>query len=78
MKWRSHQILTPPAEDEIAEMEPEDLVHLHQIYHEAIENAEKDPFRYGFRLPHWGKAEEQLSEVTLNPLKIILADIFLQ
>jgi hypothetical protein len=64
MKWRSHQILTPPSEDEIAEMEPEDLVHLHQIYHEAIENAEKDPFRYGFRLPHWSKAEEQLSEVT--------------
>jgi len=64
MKWRSHQILTPPSEDEIAEMEPEELVELHKIYHEAIENAEKDPFRYGFRLPHWGKAEEQLSEVT--------------
>ena len=64
MKWRSHQILTPPSEDEIAEMEPEELVELHKVYHEAIENAERDPYRYGFRLPHWGKAEEQLSEVT--------------
>jgi len=64
MKWRSHQILTPPSEDEIAEMEPEELMDIHRIYHEAIENADKDPFRYGFRLPHWGKAEEQLSEVT--------------
>lgn len=64
MKWRSHQILSPPTDDEIAEMEPEDLITLHQVYHEAIENAEKDPFRYGFRLPHWGKAEEQLQDVT--------------
>jgi hypothetical protein len=45
-------------------MEPDDLIELHRIYHEAIENAEKDPFRYGFRLPHWEKAEEQLSQVS--------------
>ena len=64
MKWRSHQILTPPSEDEIAEMEPEELMDIHRIYHEAIENADKDPFRYGFKLPHWLKAEEALSQVT--------------
>jgi hypothetical protein len=45
-------------------MEPDDLIELHRIYHEAIENAEKDPFRYGFRLPHWEKAEEQLAQVS--------------
>ena len=64
MKWSPHQILTPPSEDEIAEMEPEELMEIHRIYHEAIENAEKDPFRYGFKLPHWVKAEEALLEVT--------------
>ena len=64
MQWRKHPILQPPSDDEVALMEPDDLIELHRIYHEAIENAEKDPFRYGFRLPHWEKAEEQLSQVS--------------
>lgn len=64
MKWRVHQILKPPSDDEIAVMEPNELVDLHRVYHEAIENAETDPYRYGFRLPHWERAEEHLSEVS--------------
>jgi len=63
MKWRSHQILTPPSDEEIAVMEPEEIVEFHRIYHEAIENAQIDPYRYGFRLPHWEMAEKQLAEV---------------
>jgi len=63
MNWRSHQILTPPTDEELSVMEPDEIVEFHRVYHEAIENAENDPFRYGFRLPHWEKAEEQLSEV---------------
>lgn len=63
MIWRKHAILTPPTDEEMAVMEAADLVELHRIYHEAIENAEKDPYHYGFRLPHWEKAEEQLKEV---------------
>jgi hypothetical protein len=64
MQWRKHPILQPPTDDEVAIMEPDELVELHRVYHEAIDNAEKDPFRYGFRLPHWEKAEEQLQEVS--------------
>jgi len=64
MQWRKHPILQPPSDDEVALMEPDDLIELHRVYHEAIENSEKDPFRYGFRLPHWEKAEEQLSQVS--------------
>ena len=64
MQWRKHPILQPPSDDEVALMEPDDLIELHRIYHEAIDNAEKDPFRYGFRLPHWEKAEEQLAQVS--------------
>jgi hypothetical protein len=64
MQWRKHPILQPPSDDEVALMEPDDLIELHRVYHEAIENAEKDPFRYGFRLPHWEKAEEQLAQVS--------------
>jgi len=63
MIWRKHQILTPPSDEELAVMTPEDVLEIHRIYHEAIENAEKDPYQYGFQLPHWKKAEEQLGEV---------------
>lgn len=64
MKWRSHPILQPPSDEEIAVMEPDEIVEFHRIHHEAIENAERDPYRYGFRLPHWAKAEEQMAEVS--------------
>jgi hypothetical protein len=63
MIWRKHQILTPPSDEELAVMTPEDVLEIHRVYHEAIENAEKDPYQYGFQLPHWKKAEEQLGEV---------------
>jgi hypothetical protein len=63
MIWRKHQILTPPTDEELIQMTPEEVLSLHKVYHEAIENAEKDPYTYGFRLPHWAKAEEQLHEV---------------
>lgn len=43
-------------------MEPQILADLWQVYHEAIENAERDPFRYGFKLPHWEDAECLLKE----------------
>jgi len=64
MIWRKHPILEPPTDEEIVELDEETLLEIHAIYHEAIENAERDPYRFGFRLPHWDKAEEQLAEVT--------------
>jgi len=63
MIWRQHQILKPPTDEELAQMTPEEVLQIHRVYHEAIENAEKDPYEYGFRLPHWTKAETQLEEV---------------
>jgi hypothetical protein len=41
-------------------MQPEVLASLYDIYHQAIENSIRDPYRYGFKLPHWKKAEELL------------------
>lgn len=64
MNWRPHAILTPPTDAELIEMDAPDLIELHRVYHEAIENAEKDPYRYGFKLPHWTKAEEAMQEVS--------------
>jgi hypothetical protein len=62
VKWKPHPILKRPSDEEIAEMDPETLIRVHEVYHEAIENAEKDPYRYGFILPHWKAADNLLSE----------------
>jgi hypothetical protein len=43
-------------------MSPEKVVELWTIYHEAIEAAEHDPYRYGFVLPHWEKADSLIGE----------------
>jgi hypothetical protein len=64
MNWRKHPILAPPTDEEISSMEPDELVSLYKTYHEAIANSENDPYRFGFRLPHWSRAEEQLKDVS--------------
>lgn len=43
-------------------MEPEKLAELWEIYHESIENSERDPYRYGFVLPNWNHADALLAE----------------
>lgn len=58
LTWRPHPVLKPPSEAEIARMAPDALVSLWETYHEAIDNAATDPYRYGWVLPHWEKAEE--------------------
>ena len=60
MKWRKHPVLTPPSPAELAKMEPEQLVKLHEAYHQALENSERDPYRYGFALPHWEYGDKAL------------------
>jgi len=44
-------------------MEPDELLAIHEVREQAIRDAQDDPYRYGFRLPHWERAEEQLKEV---------------
>ncbi len=58
--WKSHPLLVPPTVEEMARMEPSKLMDLHTMYHDAIENAEQDPYRYGFELTSWGKADDLL------------------
>jgi hypothetical protein len=58
IEWQPHELLTPPSLEEMAALEPEELVELHRLYHEAIENSGKDPFRYGFLLPNWRRSWE--------------------
>lgn len=62
IKWKRHQFLQPPTDAEIARMEPDELLKIHQVYHEAIENAEKDPLKYGFELDPWHDADKLLQK----------------
>lgn len=61
LQWKEHPILKPPSDDELLAMEPAELVELHRTYHSAISNADKDPYRYGFELPHWKRVDETLA-----------------
>jgi len=60
--WKNHPLLTPPNDREMASMQPEKIMELWSIYHDAIDNAERDPYRYGFRLAHWKRAEDLLKK----------------
>jgi len=60
MKWTPHKLLEIPSDEEIAEMEPEELIELHRMREEAISNESKDKFRYGFKFENWGKLETQM------------------
>lgn len=63
LSFRDHPILKPPTPEEMAVMEPEQLAALHKLYHEALSNAERDPYRYGFVLENWRLAEQLFSQV---------------
>lgn len=62
LAWKPHPLLPIPTDEEFAVMEPEEIVRYHHEHHEAIANAERDPFRYGFRLAHWDKVVTSLAE----------------
>lgn len=59
--FRKHALLKPPSIHETARMDPGALKKLHEDYHEAIENAERDPYRYGYELPNWKVATDALA-----------------
>lgn len=61
LSWEKHEVLVPPTDAELAKMEAEDVLKLHEVFHSAIANSKRDPYRYGFKLPHWRDAEELLS-----------------
>jgi hypothetical protein len=60
MVWKEHALLKPPTAEEMAEMEPEKLVELHRLYHAAIENSLRDPYRHGWEFDNWKVADKLL------------------
>lgn len=62
LKWTPHPILPIPSDEEIAVLEPAELIALYNAREEAIRNATDDPYRYGHRLPQWDKVENNLND----------------
>tara|TARA_R110002110_G_scaffold35127_1_gene118859 strand:- start:3022 stop:4695 length:1674 start_codon:yes stop_codon:yes gene_type:complete len=60
LEWAAHPVLESPSDEEMVEMEVDELLVLHQQYHAAIKNAQDDPLKYGFRMPHWDYADQCL------------------
>jgi hypothetical protein len=62
LEWVEHEVLKPPTTEEIALMEPDTLIRLHEAYHQAIVNAENDPLKYGYALEPWTEADKVLAD----------------
>ena len=72
MDWQEHPVLKPPTNEELAQMQPEQVLTLHQQYHAAIRNAAEDPLNCGFKMPHWEKADALISgEDATNELIVL-------
>jgi hypothetical protein len=61
LTWTKHPILEVPTDEEIALMEPDELIALHEAREESIHNAIDDPYRYGVKLDQWGNVENKLN-----------------
>ena len=56
MQWTPHKLLQIPTDEEIAVMEPQELVELHRTRELAITNEAEDPYHFGYELPSWKKS----------------------
>ena len=62
MNWTPHPILEVPSDEEISLMTPDELMRIHALREEAIQNSINDPFNYGFVFDHWKKVEEKFKD----------------
>ena len=60
MQWTPHPALPVPSESEMMSMGSERLLAYFNKREEAIANEKADPYRYGFELEPWARADEQL------------------
>ena len=63
-EWRPHEVLSPPTDEEMAVMEPDELIGLHRMYHEAIDKSVADPYRFGFQLENWKRTDIEFAQTT--------------
>jgi len=63
LSWKKHPFLGHliPSDEDIAQMSPQELLDIHAAYHEAIENSNIDPLKYGVELEPWSDADRCLA-----------------
>tara|TARA_B100000579_G_scaffold12307_1_gene9060 strand:- start:908 stop:2608 length:1701 start_codon:yes stop_codon:yes gene_type:complete len=72
IKWQEHPVLKPPTAAQLAKMDPQKVLTLHQQFHSAIRNAADDPLNCGFSMPHWDTADSLVSgEGATNELIVL-------
>lgn len=60
MQWTPHPALPVPSESEMVSMGPDRLLAYFNKREEAIANEKDDPYRYGFELDSWPRADDRL------------------
>ncbi len=58
MKWTEHKLLPIPTDEEVAVMDPEELLEVYNRREKAIQNETTDPYHYGYELPSWKRSWE--------------------
>ena len=61
LDWTQHPALPIPSQDEMLAMGPERLLEFYEKREQAIVRETEDPYRFGFELDCWQRADEQLA-----------------
>lgn len=61
-KWRAHEILTPPSDEEVAVMTVDELEKAWTVYHEVIRLSIEDPYNHGFVFDNWKRVDQGLDD----------------
>lgn len=63
MKWTPHKLLPIPTDEEIAILDPDELIQIWQTREEAIANEARDKYRFGFKFDNWALLEKHFEDV---------------
>ncbi len=63
LTWTPHELLPVLSDEEIAQLEPRELLAIHAAREEAIHNAARDPYNYGYELPSWKRSWEMWADL---------------
>ena len=60
LEWTPHPALPPLSKSELLRMTPESILAYWETREQAIKDEKDDPYRCGFELDTWKRADEQL------------------
>ena len=62
LEWSPHPAIPPLSKSEMLRMSPEKILAYWETREKAIKDEKEDPYRHGFELDIWKRADEQLRE----------------